>query len=154
MDIIIFHPTIPRTLFEHWCASFIPGLYGLDSGQEIDVTGRVLFDHIFHVIRFERFFEFPSGDEILNLKETYGCYSGHWFLTEYEKLSFSVWSEKRGRGTRRRSSDASLGRAGLAKICGSSVLSLGDNRWFRIPGLIMINTITLKSCFLASERGR
>lgn len=38
-----------------------PGLQALDAAQHVQVTGRVLFDHILHVIRTQRLLELLLG---------------------------------------------------------------------------------------------
>lgn len=41
--------------------SVLPGLQALDAAQHVQVTGRVLFDHILHIIRTQRLLKLLLG---------------------------------------------------------------------------------------------
>lgn len=47
----------------------LPGLKVLNSAQQVDVAGRILFDDIFHVVRSKSFAKLASGDKIFDLPE-------------------------------------------------------------------------------------
>lgn len=53
--------------------SHSPGLQILDATQQIHVAGRILFDHIFYVVRAQRFAKLAPGYEIFNLTQSSNC---------------------------------------------------------------------------------
>ena len=62
-----------------------PSLDVLDTAQEINMTGRILFNHVLDIVRFESFLKLPPSHEVLQLQAILHLHS-----LELEELSKNI----------------------------------------------------------------